>query len=850
MTVSSTSSTTSSGTSTVNPFAGSTTSTSGGPPITFNGVISGMNTKSIIAALMAAYKQPQINITNQISQINSNISNYETIQSQLSSLQTAADAINQTYLWDATSASSSNSSVATATSTSGAPSGTLSFSVNQLAQGAVEMSNSSVGSTSSIVATAPLLIATGAGNLGFASLTAGTGLAIGSHSIDVTSALSGASVTGTSVSSSTTITTGSNDTVTANVNGTAQTFTIAAGTYSQSQLASALASASGGLLNVSAAQNGGLAVSTTQLGSSSSLQITGGNALSSLGLTAAASAVNGTAGSITVDGTVNTVNNVAAGSSVTLNSGTGGTIATTVGTTGFSTGSFTANYLNIGGGTLSDLVSSINGAGIGISASAVNLGTNSYVLELASTSTGTASQITLDNSALSSSLGGMKQVVAGQDAQIQIGGSSGYTVNSATNAVTGVMQGVTLNLVSAQAAGSTPVSVSITPNATAMASSVSNLVSAANTALSTINKLAGYNSSTSTAGPLMADPNMTTLTQAILQTVASATGPAGAYNSAAVGLSLTKTGTITFDQNTFISAYNANPSAVASIFSQGGNFQSSSATYNGAVSLVYGADATVPGTYAVNISQSATQAKDSGNVISTGTITSAENLTITSGTASASYSATAGESLSAIATGLNSALSAQGIGVNASVVTNGSGSQLILNSGAYGSAASFSVTSSAVGAGQTGLASVANTPTTFSGLDVAGTINGVTATGSGQILTAPATDPTLAGMALSVTASGITSSTNIGSFSYTPGIAGGMAYAGNLGSNAVNGMTTTTIASLNSQASALQFQYSSYTPMINAEQQLLTQEFSNMEVQLGTLQNQTQWLTSAIAKLP
>ncbi len=837
--------------SSINPFAQLTTNNSSGAPVSFGGVVSGMNTQSIINALMVAYQQPQTNIANQISQINSNITDYQTIQNDLTSLQSAADSINQTYLWDQTSVASSNSSIATASAAPGTPSGTVSFTVNQLAQGNVLMSNTPVSSTNAIVASGPLLLAEGAASLGFASLGAGSGLTVGSHSVAVTSALSGATISGTPVASTTTITTGSNDTFSATINGTAKSFTLAAGTYTQSQLASALQSASGGLLNVAAGSNGGLTVSTASLGSSSSLAITGGTALSALGLTANATAVNGTAGSITVDGTVNTVDNVAAGSAVTLNSGTGGTITTTVGTTGFSTGSFTANYLNVNSGSLSDVANAINGASIGITASAVNLGSNQYVLELSSGTTGTQSQISVDTSALSSSLGGLKQVAAAQDAQIQIGGSGGYTVSSQTNQITGVMQGLTINLVSAQASGSQPVTLSLSPDAQAMASSVSTMVKAANQVLGDINTYAGYNATTAVAGPLMADPNMQLLTQQVLATVASAVGgTGGSLNSASVGLNVTKDGMLTFDANAFMTAYQQNPTQVSQMFSQGGAFSPSSSSYGGSVSFLFANDGAVPGTYAVSVSQSATQAADKGSVLASGNITAAEQLTVASGGVSGTYSATAGESLSNIASGLNSIFASNGMNVLASVATSSSGSQLVINSGTYGSAASFSVTSNNVGSGQTGLATTANTASSFSGTDVAGTINGVAATGTGQVLMAPQSDPKLAGMALLVTATGISSTTNMGTISYTPGIAGGLASAANGGSNPVSGSMTSTIGNLNQQIQSLQFQYNSYTPMIQAEQTLLQQEYSNVEVQLGSLQSQSNWLSAQLSKLP
>ncbi len=178
------------------------------------------------------------------------------------------------------------------------------------------------------------------------------------------------------------------------------------------------------------------------------------------------------------------------------------------------------------------------------------------------------------------------------------------------------------------------------------------------------------------------------------------------------------------------------------------------------------------------------------------------------------------------------------------------GSQLVLKSATFGSQSSFSVTSSAVGAGQTGLATTANTASQFAGLDVAGTINGVTATGSGQTLSAPLSDPTLAGLALNVTASGISTATNLGNFSYSPGIAGGMAFQGNLASSPLGGSLTGTITSLNQQIQTLTQQYNGYTPMIQAEQQMLQTEFTNMETTMSGLNSQGSWLAQQIKNLP
>ncbi len=849
-TVSGTSSTTS-----ALPYSNYTLNTSGsGPAMTFNGLISGINTAQIIQALMTAYKLPQTDIQNQINQLNSNVNDYQQLAGDLTQLQSAADAISQTSLWNLMSASSSNSAVATATASPGATPGSINFNVNQLAQAEVLASAKSVSSTSSTVATSsPFLLSSSAAGNGVTSLT-GTGLALGTHSFNVTQALTGGTATGsTALASSTTITTGTNDTISATVNGTAYNFTIAAGTYTQSQLASAIDTASTvsgtQLLQATVTPQGNLKIGTTLLGSSASLQVTGGDALSSLGMAAQSSASTGTAGTVTLDGTSNSINNINAGTTVSLSDGTGGTITAGVGSYGLSQGTFSAQEVSTGNGSLSNVVANINNSGAGVTASAVEVASGSYILQLASNTTGTNGAIIMDQTPFTSYLGGFNTITQAQDAKLQVGGSTGYILDSASNNVTGLLSNVSINLQSAQAAGSTPVTVTVSGDGQAMAQQVQHLVNAANQALSDINKYAGYNYSTNTGGPLMGDSNLNSITQQILGVIAQTVGSGSLDGAQAVGVSVTGAGAIDFNQSTFLSAYAANPTGVAQIFAQQGAFTPSSNAYASGASLLYAPDTTPAGSYAVNVTQSAAQAVDTGSVSSTGTITAAESLTFTQGGTSTSYAATAGESLSAIASGLNQAFASQGLTLNASVKTVSGGTELVVNSVNYGSAQTFSVTSTATGSGQTGLAGGSGSAS-FVGQDVAGSIDGITATGTGQTLAVPFSSSTIPGFSVTVTVPGITSATSIGTINYTQGIAGGLAYVGNSAASPINGSLTYTIGSLQQQISSLQTQYNNYTPMIQAEQTMLQQEFSAMEATLGGLQNTSQAIASQISKLP
>src|SRR5207253_2832240 len=99
-----------------------------------------------------------------------------------------------------------------------------------------------------------------------------------------------------------------------------------------------------------------------------------------------------------------------------------------------------------------------------------------------------------------------------------------------------------------------------------------------------------------------------------------------------------------------------------------------------------------------------------------------------------------------VAAGLNAAFASSSLSLFATV-ENGA---LTVRSSAYGSAANFEIRTSSTAAGQTGVAGAAGVWESHAGVDVAGTINGVAAKGSGQILAAPASDATLAGLALEV----------------------------------------------------------------------------------------------------
>ena len=711
----------------------------------------------------------------------------------------------------------------------------------------LRISSGSVSSQNAQVTSGPLLVAVGGGALGIGTL-ASSNLSIGNHTIAVTQASTGTSLTGsTALAASTTITAGENDTLTYEIDGSGnpESLTIAAGTYTPSQLAKAVQAASSGNLTAAVNSSGDIVLTTTSQGSTTSLAVTGvGDAASALGFsTTPASAANGTDGIVTVDGVANTLNSFSPNSPVTLNGADGSTVSATF-TGPLTVGSLTAAEVNTGNGSLQSVVGAINSSGLGISASAVTTGTNQYNLSLQSSATGAANTINIAPNAFSG-LGQLTTVTAAANAQITVGtGAGAFEVTNDSNSVTGLMPGVTIDLLQADPGHQT--TISLQPDGQTMATTVQSLVTAANQLITDLNAATAYtrgsgSTTSGTAGPLLGDPTAESLLDSVLSAVSGQAGVNSSGSAGLLGITMNEDGTLSFDSSTFAEAYDANPTRVANTFTSGGSSSSP------LMSFYESSDATAPGQYQVNVTQAATQATDTGGVAPGGSVTTPETLTISSSGGTASYATSAGESLSDIAAGLNQAFASNDVGVNAAVV-NGA---LVLNSMGYGSSSSFSVSSTASGAGTTGLASAVGTPESYTGTDVQGTINGQAATGTGQLLLG-ATGSAAQGLLVQVNATpaqlAAAGGTLTSTINYQPGIAQALANAAYAAGNPANGTLVNAIAGEQSEMNDLSTQISDWNPVLQAQQTQLQNEYDAMETSLAALKSTQSYLAEYMAQ--
>jgi flagellar hook-associated protein 2 len=801
------------------------------PTTSIDGLISGLNTTDLISKLMQVEAAPQTALKQQLATLNSRIAAYQAINTKVSSMNDAANALSTAAGWSVWAATSTVPTAATATATSTAVGGSLTFTINQLASAHSLVSSGTVNATTAVVATAPILLAKGGGAYGISTIT-GSGLTDGAHSLTVTQASAGATTTGTSAMAASTTISAANNTLTANLDGVATTLTIASGTYTQSQLAAAVQTASGGKLTATVTNSGALTLATVNEGSAHSLQITGGNGLAALGLSAGSS-VSGTDGILKADnGATVTLNNVQAGTTTTLTSDTGGTIGVTL-SGGLRVGTLAAKSLNVGDGSLDSVVSAINGAAMGVTASEVQVSAGVYKLQLNSTTAGATSTINVGANVFSG-IGSMSTLTAAADAQLTVGSGAGaYNVTSSSNTVSNLVPGVTISLLTA---GPQSVTININQDASGLADKVQAMVDATNAALSEMKTDTDYDSTSKKAGLLIGDSTVTNLMQQIKRNFTDSVSGNPLVSASSAGIKLSDDGTsFTFDKTAFLAAYASDPSSVQGLFEAKGS------TTDTSISVVSSPSSKnlTAANWAVNVTALATQASDSGAIIGSGKLNPAETISLRMNGTTVSYTSANNDTLASIATGLNNAIAAAGLGLTVS--TANGGNQLVVKSTAYGSASSFDVMSTKTGSG---LVSTANTWQTHAGTDVAGTVNGVTFTGSGQLLTAPTSDTTLGGLILKVTS---TTTGAHGTYSYNASVAQRLAASANQAIDPTTGNLSLLITGRQASVTTLNQEISDYDVRLQLRQQTLQAQFSNLETSLASLRDQGNYLTSQLS---
>ena len=165
---------------------------------------------------------------------------------------------------------------------------------------------------------------------------------------------------------------------------------------------------------------------------------------------------------------------------------------------------------------------------------------------------------------------------------------------------------------------------------------------------------------------------------------------------------------------------------------------------------------------------------------------------------------------------------------------------LVIRHNAYGSANTFTVSESG------DLLWAAGDQTANNGLDVAGTIDGKTATGNGQVLTGNSGQTGIDGLVLRYTG---TSTGAIGSIKLTMGVAELFDRSLYQITDSVSGYLTYKTQSIQDEIDSESTNITEMEARLSQKKERLTNQYVAMETLLSKIKNQGDWLTSEIAQL-
>ncbi|MEY4231026.1 MAG: hypothetical protein RLZZ362_1875, partial [Actinomycetota bacterium] len=502
-----------------------------------------------------------------------------------------------------------------------------------------------------------------------------------------------------------------------------------------------------------------------------------------------------------------------AGATVAVPTGTGNLTLQLSG--GLRVGEATVAVVSTGDKSLGAVAAAINGAKVGATAASVKVADGQWLLQVNSAATGTAAALSLDASQFST-VGGLMTTAAAADARITVGSGAGaYSITASGNTFTDVLPGLTLN---ATALSTTPVTVGVTRDAGGMADAVGTYVAAINSLIADINMQTRYDAAKKQSSPLTADSGIKRLSDQVRAAATSVVSGIANGLASSVGITSKRDGTLSFDRTKFLAAVETDPAAVERLFVRGGSGTTDSVTYGNAI------DTTAPGTYAVNVTAAATRA-------TTGTLLSGtpgqRQINVRVGTTVATFTMVPSANAAEVAAGLNTAMSAVGLGVNAEVSGNG----ISFTSTRFGVGGAFEVNTDALGNGSY---------TTYTGTDVAGTIDGKAAIGVGQRLRLLSLDSSDArGLEVDVAEGAVG---DVGSIMYSPGIAARMAWL-TTNSLADNGIIATAQKTYDSRITGFEQQITRFELRMTLKEAGLKRQWGSVQGLLSDLQAQGSWLS-------
>jgi flagellar hook-associated protein 2 len=771
----------------------STTGTSAAPgTISVNGLISGLDTSSIITGLEAVQQQQINDITSQETAIQAKQAEYKALQVKLTTLQGTLSTLEKPTngAFSGRTATASDPSLATVAASSSAVAGVYNLTINSLAKANIVASQ------------------------GFDS--ANTAIGQGTFGIE-------------------------------NGSGAVTTVTINSANATLQGLANAI-NTSGAGVTASVVNDGSgshafrLLLTANNTGTANDINIT--NNLTNTG-----------GGAVTPEFGQNYVG------SVDLGAGFTGTATPTVNT---GAGGFT-------GTTNNQYTFTVVGSG--------TVGTDSIQLQYSDATGANTGTITVDPSQVGQPVSvaqglqvtlGAGSLVAGQtfsvkayvptvqtaqDASVTLGSGDGaLTVKNSTNSLNNLINGVTIQLNSADSTKN--LAITVANDTTTPATAINAFVSAYNDLQSEISTDTAYDPSSSSGGILLGDSRATSIQNQLAGIIGNVVpGVNQASNRlAALGITLDQNGQLQVNSTTLQSALSGGISGVSlgdinNLFGNSG--QSTNAAFQ-FVSAGTSAKASVPVT--VNITQAAQQGAvtSSNDVASQVTIDGTnDTFAITLDGKSSTLTLAQGTyTQSQLATSLQTAINSDTDLVGRSIAVGVSNNRLTFTSGTYGSQSQVTI-----GSANSNSVLGLNGNESGNGTDVQGTftVNGITeaASGNGQFLLGNSGNANTAGLQVRVTLTPdqVTGGNTSATVTVSRGLASQLDSTLTSLLDPVNGQLANIDAGFTSQISALDQRKADETTLMNDQTARLQAEFTQMEETLSQLQSSTNFLTQTAQSL-
>lgn len=534
-----------------------------------------------------------------------------------------------------------------------------------------------------------------------------------------------------------------------------------------------------------------------------------------------------------------------------------GTLSIAFGTYDSSGNTFTLNAdkasksINItsANNTLAGIRDAINLADAGVTASIVNAGgTTGNHIVITSKDTGAANSIkisvtdndgtNLDNSGLSQlaydptlNSGAGKNASERQVAQDALLSIDGINVTKSSNVVSDAIEGITINLLKANA-GSTNI-LAVTHDTDKIKTSVNAFVKAFNDLNTTIRSLTKYDEGSKTGGPLLGDGTTRSITTQIRNVLTGAIGSSGTLTTLSqIGVSFQRDGTLAVDSAKLDASITNNFNDIATLFSASASFTDAQLSFIGNTTN------SKAGNYAVTVSTLATQGALLGSAAPNLNIASGVNDTLNLQIDGTAVSIILDTGSYASAQDLAAAIQSKIAGTGSAAKVAVSGGALQITSANYGSTSTIAIS------GGNGAADALGAPTATSGVDVAGTINGVAATGQGQNLIG-ATGNVSEGLVIRV-AGGNTGARGTANFTM------GYAYQLNQLSKSVladDGLLSSRTSGISSSITRLTAQETALQDRLAIIEKGYRAQFTALDTMISGLQQTSSFLTQQLAQL-